>query len=284
MHEIVHILEHSLEHLIGLVPLLFVVFLILEYIEHTVNGKILNLVHKSRRWGPLWGGVFGAFPQCGFSVFITNLFVGRVATLGTLVAVYLSTSDEMLPILLANQVDWKVCSAIVFTKIVVGVIVGFLVDIFVKQESFRQSEIHGMCGETKCRCETSSPFFSALIHTVKLTVLLFVTTVLLNGAIEIVGRDMLKEAITSIGILSVVISALIGFIPNCASSVILTQLFAEGAIPIGTLLAGLLTGAGLGWIVLIRYHKNRKQTAMIALFLFAIAVLIGSVTNIIIQT
>lgn len=282
MHEIIHILEHSMEHIVGMIPFLFVVFFLLECIEHTVNGKVLHFVNQSRQLGPLWGGVFGAFPQCGFSVLISNLFIGRVATLGTLVAVYLSTSDEMLPLLLANQVNWKLCVGIVFTKVVVGVIIGFLVDFVVKQEAFQPQNIHSMCGAVKCHCEKSSPLYSALIHTIKLTVLLFVTTVLLNGVIEIVGRDMLKEAITSIGILSVVISALIGFIPNCASSVVITQLFVEGAIPIGTLLAGLLTGAGLGWIVLIRYHKNRKQTAMIAVFLFAIAVLIGSVTNIII--
>lgn len=281
MDEIIHVVQHSFEDIVTVVPLLFVVFLILEYIEHSFSKKTIKIVKNSQKTGPLWGAVLGAFPQCGFSVFVTNLFVSKVATMGTLIAVYLSTSDEMLPILLSSGVDWKICLFIVLVKILIGLCVGLTVDFFVKEKSFSQGQISELCNEAKCNCNHVSPFYSAIVHTLKVVILLFLTTVVLNSVIEFVGQDVLKTAITSLGVFGIIISAVIGFIPNCASSIVITQLFLEQAIPFGTMLAGLLSGAGLGWIVLLKYNKNKIQTLWIVVIVFICAVLAGIIGNLV---
>lgn len=274
MEQITHIVLHSLEHIVTIIPFLFIVFLILEYLEHTLSGKTVTIIEKSGKSGPLWGGILGLFPQCGFSVAATNLFAGRVITLGTLIAVYLSTSDEMLPILISGGVNSKSIFAILAFKLAIGAVAGFIIDMIFKQ-SLNKEHIHDMCSHTNCGCGKKSIFLSALHHTLEITVILTVTTIILNFIIEYVGEDTLKAAVQSAGVFAPLASSLIGLIPNCASSVVITQLYVANAISAGTLISGLLTGCGLGWIVLFKVNQNKKENFKILAIVYAVGALSG---------
>jgi hypothetical protein len=272
------VLLDSLLDLLKLIPFLFIAFLILEYIEHKMSEKNEKILTKNKKYGPILGGLLGSFPQCGFSAMVTKLFSSRVVTLGTLIAVYLSTSDEMLPILISNGTSVVTVLKIIGIKVVIGIIIGLLIDLVYKKKESHKEHIHDECEDEHCHCEKGI-FISSLHHTVSITIYLLITIVLLNTIIYYVGEDTIKEFMLNNR--AYYISSLIGLIPNCASSVIMTELYLTDMISFGSLMSGLLTGAGVGLLILFKTNKNIKENIMIIIMLYVIGVIFGYLIDII---
>lgn len=268
---------------IKLLPYLFVTFLILELIEHKLGPKTEKVLEKGNKFGPIIGGIFGALPQCGFSTMASNLFSGGVITMGTLVAVFLSTSDEMLPIMLSEKYDFKVLLGIVGFKVLIGIICGFVVDIiYRKKKEQTRKKIHDHCEHDKCHCEEQGIFKSSLIHTLKVFIFILIINIVLNILIESVGEDALSHLLYHKNILSYFIASMIGLVPNCASSVLITELYLSKVITLGTLLSGLLTGSGLGILFLFKENKNKKENIAILFTIYGIGVIVGFIVDLII--
>lgn len=267
---------------IKILPFLFLTYLLMEYLEHKTSEKAKNAIKKSGRFGPIIGGLLGAIPQCGFSVSATNLYAGRVITLGTLISIYLSTSDEMLPILISNGTNLGLVLKIVAIKIVIGMIVGFLIDcILKKQEQEKEEEhIHNLCEHDHCHCEEGI-LKSSIKHTLQIFTFILIVSLILNLVLYIIGEETLASFILNKTVLGPVLAGLIGLIPNCASSVILTELFTSGVIGMGTLIGGLLVNSGLGVIVLFKVNKNLKENIKIVSMLYIIGVIAGIIIELI---
>lgn len=263
----------ALIDVLKLLPFLFIAFLILEYIEHKMSKKNEKILVNNKKLGPILGGLLGAFPQCGFSAMATKLFSSRVITLGTLIAVYLSTSDEMLPILLSNGVSVLLLLKIIGIKLLIGIILGFLIDLIYRKKYDHANSIHEMCHDDDCHCEKGI-FHSSIHHTINIAVYLLVTTLLINIIIYLVGEESIKEfLLNNKG--TYFLSSLIGLIPNCASSVIMSEIYLSGMISLGSLFSGLLTGAGVGLLILFKTNKNLKENIMIVSLLYIIGVVVG---------
>lgn len=261
---------------IKLVPFLFVTYLIMEYIEHKTKDKTKQMIKKSGKYGPLIGSILGIFPQCGFSVSATNLYAARVITLGTLIAVYLSTSDEMLPILLSEAVPLSTILKILGIKLIIGIIAGFCIDFVMRLRHKEQEEekIIDLCEKEHCHCEHGI-VKSALKHTLNIFVFILLVTLIINIGIHLIGEEKISGFLQNQPILGPVIAGLIGLIPNCASSVILTQMYLENVISFATVIAGLLVGAGVGLAVLFKTNKGMKQNIGIVALLYSIGVIAG---------
>ena len=273
MKEILHILEDTVIDTVKLIPFLLIAYLIMEYIEHKTTNKTKEAIRKSGRFGPLIGSILGAFPQCGFSVTATNLYAGRVITLGTLFAVYLSTSDEMLPILLSEGISGKLILKILGIKIIIGLIAGFLIDmILMNKEEKEQNNIENICEHEHCHCEEGI-WKSAIKHTINVFIFIFIISLLLNIVIEYIGEDTLAGLISGKPIISALIAGLIGLIPNCASSVILTELYLSNVLSLAVMIGGLLVNAGVGLIVLFKVNHNQKENIKIVIWLYLIGVI-----------
>ncbi len=261
-----------------LIPFLFIAFLILEYIEHKMSKKNKDFLSKNKKVGPLVGSLLGAFPQCGFSSLATNLFSSRVITLGTLIAVYLSTSDEMLPLMIAEKVNVLTIVKIIGTKFVIGLIFGYIIDLIYrknhKKEEKIDSHIHDMCHDHDCHCEDGI-LKSSIIHTLKITLYIFIATILIGSLIFFIGEDSIKNILKHGNILTYFLASLIGLIPNCASSVIMTEIYLTDMISFGSLMSGLLTGAGVGLLILFKTNKNIKENITIVVLLYIIGVIFG---------
>ena len=264
-----------------LIPFLFITYLIMEFIEHKAEEKTEHFIKKAGKFGPAVGGLIGAIPQCGFSAAASNFFAGRVITVGTLVAVFLSTSDEMLPILISESVPVTTLLVILGYKAIVGMIVGFVVDFVIKLLGKREEGINidAICEEDNCHCEKGL-LHSALHHTLTITLFILVVTFIINALVFFIGEENLALAISSVPILSHFIAAVFGLIPNCAASVVLSTLCAEGLISAGVMTAGLFSGAGIGLLVLFRMNKNLKQNLAITLILIASGFLFGMLLDV----
>ena len=272
------VLKDSLLDLLKIIPFLFVAFLILEYIEHKMSKKNEKILVNNKKIGPIVGGVLGAFPQCGFSAMATKLFSSRVITLGTLIAVYLSTSDEMLPIMISNGVSIITILKIIGIKVLIGILMGFIIDLVYKRKQEKHT-IHDDCLEEHCHCEKGI-FKSSLHHTLNITIYLLITILLLNTIIYYVGEDAIEHfLLNNKGIYF--ISSLIGLIPNCASSVVMTEIYTEGLCSFGFLISGLLTGAGVGLLLLFKTNKNLKENLVIICLLYFIGVVFGYLADLI---
>ena len=277
MQNILEILQDTAIDTIKLIPFLFITYLIMEYIEHKTSNKVRDTIKKSGKFGPLLGAVVGIFPQCGFSVSATNLYAGRVITIGTLIAVYITTSDEMLPILLTEAVPITTILTILEIKLVLGIIAGFIVDIifnFVKKEHQEHDDIEELCEHEHCHCEEGI-VSSATKHTLNITIFIFVITLILNGIITYIGEDTIAHFISKNIILGPIIAGLIGLVPNCAASVILTELFISNVISMPVLISGVAVNAGVGLLVLFKTNKNIKENVSIIGILYAIGVISG---------
>lgn len=277
LHEVVHVLEHSILDTIKLIPFLFLTYLLMEFIEHKTSDKVKNAIHKSGKAGPLIGGLLGAVPQCGFSASAAGLYAGRVISLGTLIAIFLSTSDEMLPILISEAVDMKLILQILGIKIVVGMIAGFIIDIIINLKKKPQDEewkIHDMCEHEHCHCEKSI-WKSAFMHTLQIVLFIFIINLALTLVIEFVGEESLANLFFTKPVIGELVAGLVGLIPNCASSVVITQLYLEGVIGFGSMMSGLLVGSGIGLLVLFRVNENFKENLKILALLYVIGVVGG---------
>ena len=282
MHAILHILEHALLDTLKLLPFLFITYLIMEYIEHKTSEKVKHTIQKSGRFGPVIGGLLGIFPQCGFSVSATNLYSARVITLGTLLSVYLTTSDEMLPILLTEEVPSITIFTILGIKLIVGIIAGFVIDIVIRitKKEKEEQKIEELCEHDHCHCGEGI-IKSALKHTVNIIIFIFIITFVIEGIIEFIGEDKIANFISNNLVLGPTVAGLIGLIPNCASSVILTELFIENVISMPMLISGVAVNAGVGLLVLFKTNKNLKENLTIVGLLYFIGVISGIILQVI---
>lgn len=265
-----------------LIPFLFIAFLIMEFIEHKMNNKSKKIIESSGRFGPLLGGILGAFPQCGFSALATNLYAARIITMGTLISIYLSTSDEMLPLLLAENADPLLIIEIVGLKIAIGIIVGFVIDLFInKKNKIDKDNIHDLCENDHCDCHHDSILKCSIIHTIKIFIFIFLASLILNILIYLIGEDNIGKIFLKNSIFSPFISCLIGLIPNCGASVIITELYLSNAISFGSMVSGLLTGAGIGLLILFKENKNIKENLTILSLIYGVGVISGVIIEII---
>lgn len=265
------IILDSLFDTLKLLPFLLIAFLLIEAIEHKFNKKAISLIEKSGKFGPIIGSFLGAFPQCGFSVFATNLYTTRIITMGTLIAIYLSTSDEMLPILLSNNVEFNLIIKILLIKILVGIIFGFIIDLTFKK---KQDKNYELCTSEQCHCKDGI-IKSSLKHTFNISIFILIVNLILNFCFDYFGSEYLSTLLLKESLFAPFITSLIGLIPNCASSVIITELYLNNMINFGSMIAGLLTGSGVAILVLFKTNKNLKENLKILSINYLIGVLIG---------
>ena len=264
-----------------ILPYLLVTFLILELLEHKLTKKSRKVLSKNKKIGPVIGGLLGGLPQCGFSAMGANLFSSRVITTGTLVAIFLSTSDEMLPIMLSEQVDFWLIFKIIGFKILVGIIIGFIVDLIFRRKEETNS-INEMCESDHCHCEKDGVIVSSIKHTLKTGLFILIANILIGLIIFFVGEDNIKDVLLNKNIFGYFLASLIGLIPNCAPSIIMSELYLANMLTIGTLLSGLLTGSGLGILLLFKSNKDLKENLKIMSIIYFVGVIIGIIVDILI--
>lgn len=282
------------------VPLLLILYIGIELLEYKFGNKIREKVQKAGKLGPLIGAIAGAFPQCGFSVIATALFTQRLVTIGTLLAVYLSTSDEAIPIILSQPDKIPLLFPLIGTKILIAIMVGYGVDLIFRKENFdilahlkaikegHDSESHAhetVLEETAC-CGHSSMSESKkfdikeivwhpIIHTSKVFVFIFLVTLGINFVIFLMGESAFNNLLSKNLALQPFLTALVGLIPNCAASVAITELYLKNAIGFGSAVSGLLASGGLGLLVLYREEKNRRLFMKVLLILYGVSVFSG---------
>lgn len=266
---------------IKLIPFLFIAFLLIEYIEHKISSKSKKVIAKSKKYGPVLGSLLGALPQCGFSVIATNLYITRIVSLGTLIAIYLSTSDEMLPVLISEKAPINLILKIILIKVLLGIIYGIIIDIiFSKKNKNKEKENYEICDKDHCHCEENI-FSSSLKHTIKIALFILITTFILNILFHFVGEEYLSKILLKNTILGPFITCLIGLIPNCGASVILTELYLNNSISIASLISGLLSSSGAALLVLFKSNKNIKENIFIILLLYSVGVITGIILELI---
>lgn len=283
----IEVIQDTLLDGIKLLPFLFITYLLMEYIEHKTSKKAKETIKRSGKFGPIIGSILGIFPQCGFSVSATNLYAGRVITLGTLISVYLSTSDEMLPILISESVPIVVILKILAIKLIIGMIFGVLIDLGIRlknksknKDMIEDDKIIDLCEKQHCHCEQGI-FKSAIHHTISIFVFIIAITFIINTVIHFIGEDVISNWLLNKPILGPIIASLVGLIPNCASSVILTQMYLQNVISAATMISGLLVSAGVGLAVLFKTNKSIKENIKIVFLLYAIGVLSGIILEIV---
>lgn len=277
------IIEEAFIDSVKLIPFLFLTYLAMEFLEHKTSAKTKQIVKNSGKAGPFFGALLGAFPQCGFSAAASNLYAGRVITLGTLIAIYLSTSDEMLPVLISEKISPVTIFALVGCKVIIGMAAGFAIDFLMRKNREREdisNKIGHMCEHDHCNCEKSI-FLSALKHTAVIYVYILLITLALNVVIYYIGEDTIGNVILNRPVIGPLIATLVGLIPNCAASVALTQLYVSGVMSIGSTMAGLLAGSGVGIIVLFKENSNRKENIKIVGLLYLIGASAGIIIDLV---
>ena len=276
-----HIIIHSVTDSVKLLPFLFITYLVMEYLEHKTSNHMNSILKKAGPLGPVLGAILGVFPQCGFSAAASNLYAGKVITIGTLAAVFLSTSDEMLPIFVSNQVDILVIARILAVKVMIGLIAGMGIDFVYKlyHKEKEENHIHEICEHDHCHCEKGI-FRSALVHTVQIFFFIFFVTFCLNIVLELGAEEQMHRLATDNSILTILIMGIVGMIPNCASSVVVTELYLEGIVSAGAMMSGLLAGSGVGLLVLFRTNRHFKDNVKFAGVLYGIAVVVGLVMQV----
>ena len=313
----VDVLIDSVRDTLNLVPFLLLTYIAMEALEHGAAGRAERLIAQSDKSGPLVGALLGALPQCGFSAMAATLYAGRIITAGTLVAVILSTSDELIPVFMANRVEMGLLAQIIGIKVVIGLVVGFVVDVILRalhRAGDGHPHIAELCERAHCHCgsiEEGEPqgerardnhalhhhehshhghdrhdhghggswwshiLRSALVHTIEVTGFIFVITLVFGLGIEVMGQDALAVTLGSHPVRATFLAGLIGLIPNCGASVAIAQLFIDGTLATGPMLAGLLVSGGMGLLVLFRTNADQWQNVEIALFIYGVGVAVG---------
>ena len=281
-HFLDEVVWHGFLDTVKLVLFLFLTYLLMEFIEHKASSKVRALMTKAGDYGPALGGLLGAVPQCGFSAAAANLYTARVITLGTLIAVFLSTSDEMLPIMIAGNIGINKVLLIILYKCAVGIVIGFAIDLAMRLMKVEKEEINidEICDNDGCKCEDGI-LKSALHHTLSVSLFIFAVTLAVNTLVFFVGYDALSSSLFALPVISHLMCALVGLIPNCASSVALTGLAMSGVISVGAMMAGLFSGAGVGVLVLLRMNKRMKENLIIIGILVAVGTVFGLLSDLI---
>ncbi len=259
-----------------MLPILFVIYLLMEFLEHRMGSNFPKLLGKTTKVGPFAGALVGAIPQCGLAAASASLYSGRIITLGTLMAVFLSASDEMLPILISEAVPLLTILKIVGLKVAIAMLSGYAVDLVLRsrgridenakreaEEAFEGYEHH------------SNMFVCAIRRTLEIFIYVFVFSLILNIIIGSVGEERLAGAFSSIPVVGEMVAGLVGLIPNCAASVVITELYIDGIIGAGPLFAGLLVNAGVGTMVLIKTNRSVKGSLSVIGLLYAIGLVWG---------
>lgn len=262
-----------------LVPFLFIAFLLIELFEHKFSKKSIKVVESSGKYGPILGSILGIIPQCGFSVMATNLYVTRLITLGTLISIYLSTSDEMLPILISEKAEFSLIIKILLIKLFIGMLVGFIIDKIFKVK--KEKKNYDICEEEHCHCKESI-IISSLKHTLNIVVFILLINFILNICFNYLGQDYLSKILLKDSFFGPFISSLIGLIPNCGASVMLTELYINNAINFGSLISGLLTGSGIAIMILFKTNKHFLENIKVIGILYIVGVLSGIIIELII--
>ncbi len=266
-----------------MLPILYIAYLLMEFFEHKAGEKTNRLISKVGRAGSVVGSLLGIIPQCGFSGAVAGLYAAGIVTLGTVIAVIISTSDEMLPILLSSNVEIMTVVKILMFKLIGGIVFGFAVDLCYRKKKHEHGrrEIHEMCEREHCSCNHKNIFLAALIHSLRVILMIFAVTLALNIIFELGGEDILSNFVLNKPIIGELTAGLIGLIPNCSVSVLITNLYVEGAISVGAMMSGLMVNGGVGLIVLYRLNKNLRENIIITAVLYALGVIGGIVTGLI---
>ncbi len=307
MLDFADIISDTVADAVKLLPFLFLTYVAMEYMEHRMGGKARGRMERAGHFGPVFGAVFGVFPQCGFSAAASGLYAGNVITLGTLLAIYLSTSDEMLPILISEHAGLDMIFKLLGTKVLIGMAAGFAVDFFARRKmgkNMGKAEAGTVCvqdggtgegvvcphggaaeegvshGHSHCCCGEGI-LKSAAGHTVQVFLFLLLVSFLLNTVIGMAGEEVLADMVLNRPLAGHLIAGMVGLVPNCASSVVITQLYLEGLMGFGVMMAGLLVGSGVGLLVLFRVNGNRKENLKILFLLYAIGVASGMLLDMI---
>ena len=276
---ILDIILDTVKDSVRLLPFLFLTYFLMEWLEHRTGRASRDRIRHAGKFGPIWGGLLGIMPQCGFSAAASGLYAGRVITVGTLLAVYLSTSDEMLPILISEAVPIGTIAKILAVKCAIAIVSGLVIELIyvnIMKQTEGDMDIHVVCEEERCGCEDGL-LISAIRHTLRIFFYIMLISLVLNTVIAIIGEDALAELFTSVPVIGEMVSALVGLIPNCASSVVITELYLNGIINAGAMMAGLLVNAGIGVLVLMRLNRDWRQNARIAGALYGLGVFWGVV-------
>lgn len=273
----IEVLLDALKDSLRLVPFLFVTYMAMGILERATSEKTKDIIKKTDKIGPLWGSIIGAFPQCGFSAAASYFYVGRIITLGTLISIYMATSDEMLPIMISAKVAPATIARILIAKVVIGMISGFVVEILFGW-MVRHNKVPEGFGtdrdDGKCNCG-AGVLADAVIHTLKVFVFIFIISLAIGTVIHLVGKGAISGLFLQIPVLGKLIAAFVGLVPNCAASVVITQLYLDGIIGSGTMMSGLLVSAGVGLLVLFKENSRMKENLWIVLLLVSISVMWG---------
>ncbi|MCI8346712.1 MAG: arsenic efflux protein [Bacilli bacterium] len=268
------IIAETLEDSLKILPFLLGAFLIMEYFEHKMSKKHKQLIQKSGKLGPLFGGILGIFPQCGFSVVATNLYATRMISLGTLISIYLSTSDEMLSILISRKTSGLIIISLLLIKMIVGFLSGFIIDFLLRNKKKEEVKIEYFCKEEHCNC-SHGIFKSSLKHTISIMIFILIISFSLNMFFYYFGQDFVEKLFMKDSIFGPFLASLIGLIPNCGGSVILIELFLRNTLSFASVLAGLLTSSGVALVILFKVNRNFKESVKILMILYSIGVFVG---------
>ncbi len=284
IQELIHAVLHTLKEFGLMLPFLFLSYLLMEWMEHNMQDKTRHAVERAGKWGPLVGGLLGAVPQCGFAGAASGLYAGRVITLGTLFSVFLSTSDEMLAVSIAHIADGSVgilsILKVLGIKVLLGMVFGFAVDLLFQRKEAHHHHIGKMCESHHCGCEKGI-VVSSVRHTLEVGIFLFLVILCLNLVTEWVGgEEVLASILSRGGILSCFVAPLVGMIPGCVSSVVITELYLSGALSVGALYGGLLAGSGVGLLILFRSNRPHKENILIALGLYGVGTLVALLVDV----
>ena len=283
LHTIVEILLDTVAHTISMLPFLFLAFLIIEFLEHKAQDKIRQLFTNTGVMGPTIATVLGCIPQCGFSVMSSNLYASGIISLGILIAVFLATSDEAIILLATAENGGFEIFRLLLSKIIISLVFGYAI-YFIEKKAHKNHHdhhhSHDLCEHDHCGCEEGDGVLRpTLIHTIKVFGFLFLFTLIINFFVAIFGMETLSHILLSDSVFQPFISALIGFIPNCASSVLLTQLYINGTLSFGSLIAGLCTNAGAGLLILFRDKSKFKENVRILGILYLCAIIPGVILH-----
>lgn len=272
---------HSVLEALKIAAFLFLTYLLMEFIEHRTSAKFEGFVKKAGALGPLAGGALGLAPQCGFSAVASNFYTAHVISMGSLIAVFLSTSDEMLAIMLSGSVPAKFVFAVLGYKLAVAVLVGFAIDFAVKalcRGQMKDIDIDEICENDNCHCERGI-FHSAIHHTLTVGGFVLLVTLLLNLLVFFLGEDKLAAIMYDKFFVGHLIAAIVGLVPNCAVSVALTELCIDGYITVGTMLAGLFSGSGVGLLVLFKVNKRKRENFAVIGMLVLVGLVFGMLAD-----